>query len=1223
MTTMPMSQTEQPITREQELLVGKRRRQLQEALTGYLFVLPAAIATFVFGLWPVISGFYESIKSGWPLTNSYVGLNNYVRSLGNITFILLFALSLIFIYLGYRSWRAAYIHQQETGGNLWLYILPGQLIGAGLAVLIFQFVTGTTEYDWVPVVLLVIGVGGFYTVDRWQTSPETKPQSVNDIGLSSLVFVAMLVLWIVMAVGYSGELDPALLRFGLLVSVAGIAVFTVQFLLRTNNARLAQLTQTVERWIPVAHSPLDNRSQKLVDTILGWLVFGGIAVLWVAASEVASGLITTRFLVWSAELAIPVGLLFYVTNRISGNRARRQAATTGLERVSAEWANDLPEVQRLSLMMLVYSVVVVVLVVAVGLIFVVLGLPGLGIIIAVGGLVGLRMAGERYWAAFEQIANRISPRPFPEDAFNAARQMRQYRNRQIRRTTDYGVLGVVVLAMVAGIGISLLGLVGGPEWVFLLLLLALFYLAGQRARRMKNTRFIGASISMGTLMLLAILLARYTVAQMEDDIEPARDIAVLIFNEPVLDATVPATDSELETDTGVQGLSPDGDVLVTVDVDGETIEAPLAAAYWQELPVKRIKGIMAEFTNGTKVLVELPDGTVTEGQINGKTQLTFTANRPEAVRQVDIYSGLDVGEGVLRAEGYTEPLMRQVYAALVFFLGIGTIYVMTMVRRQVDEDYEPDVVRSMFRGISGALSGLLAAVLACLLPAVGLAADRSLDTFPVATVLLTAVTLVAIYALWRWFSRLDSARQEVQLARLQTIDKGLQYLYLGLLVVLPLFVVGILLDSELGLFPTMTAVFVVLGLVSLRWTVPWLVDQHPSVRRWLYWSRVLMTIAVLLAFFYLIGAARLSQQASSGMAALSEEQFERAYEFASGEDRPVNLYAGRISAQLRYWPQFFLVAVGAMLIGMAYLVWQSAQKRETPLGFGMTILLAVMMMVGGWLTLSELPSALSLAGREAEETSKALTRTAMYSLGTVPVQLVLGLFLAYLLFSEISWGKSLYRVIYFMPYIAPSVATSAVFLVIFSLDEKSLANRVLSWLGIGKLEWLKEPDGVVRVFFEHVIGGNPDTIPNMLQGPSLALTTVILYNIWVFAGYNAVVFLAGLGAIPSELYEAAEVDGAGRWSRFRNITLPLLSPTTFFLSMLSIIGTFKAFSHIYVLRRQAVGKEIDTMSVYIFNSLYSANDPGYAASLAFTLFGVILILTLVQNRVAREQVFYG
>ena len=144
----------------------------------------------------------------------------------------------------------------------------------------------------------------------------------------------------------------------------------------------------------------------------------------------------------------------------------------------------------------------------------------------------------------------------------------------------------------------------------------------------------------------------------------------------------------------------------------------------------------------------------------------------------------------------------------------------------------------------------------------------------------------------------------------------------------------------------------------------------------------------------------------------------------------------------------FSIAVGALLIGAAYLVWQSAQRRETPLGFGMTILLAVLMMIGGWLLIGELPRTLSLGGRETQEAMDALNRTAMYSIGTVPVQLGLGLFLAYLLFSEISIGKSLYRVIYFMPYIAPSVATSTVFLVIFRLDATALANRVLGIFGL-------------------------------------------------------------------------------------------------------------------------------------------------------------------------------
>ena len=98
---------------EQALIAGKRRRRMRDALTGYLFVLPALIATLLFGLWPVVSGFYESLKSGSPITNRFVGLDNYVRSLGSLSYVMLFAVSLIFVFVGYLMWRSAW-GQQRT-----------------------------------------------------------------------------------------------------------------------------------------------------------------------------------------------------------------------------------------------------------------------------------------------------------------------------------------------------------------------------------------------------------------------------------------------------------------------------------------------------------------------------------------------------------------------------------------------------------------------------------------------------------------------------------------------------------------------------------------------------------------------------------------------------------------------------------------------------------------------------------------------------------------------------------------------------------------------------------------------------------------------------------------------------------------------------------------------------------------------------------------------------
>jgi ABC-type sugar transport system permease subunit len=126
----------------------------------------------------------------------------------------------------------------------------------------------------------------------------------------------------------------------------------------------------------------------------------------------------------------------------------------------------------------------------------------------------------------------------------------------------------------------------------------------------------------------------------------------------------------------------------------------------------------------------------------------------------------------------------------------------------------------------------------------------------------------------------------------------------------------------------------------------------------------------------------------------------------------------------------------------------------------------------------------------------------------------------------------------------------------------------------------------------------------------------------VFIGYDITIFLAGLGNIPSELYEAARVDGAGGWKLFRNITLPLLSPTTFFLLIFTVIGTFKAFNHIWVMTEGGPGDATTTASVLIFKQLYQFNRYGYSAALAFILFAVILLLTLIQNRLAGRRVVY-
>lgn len=246
----------------------------------------------------------------------------------------------------------------------------------------------------------------------------------------------------------------------------------------------------------------------------------------------------------------------------------------------------------------------------------------------------------------------------------------------------------------------------------------------------------------------------------------------------------------------------------------------------------------------------------------------------------------------------------------------------------------------------------------------------------------------------------------------------------------------------------------------------------------------------------------------------------------------------------------------------------------------------------------------------------SLLTTATYSLISVPLQLSLALGLAYLLFQKIR-GREALRTLFFLPYITSTVATAAVWSYLYSPD-KGLINGIITGLGGQPLRWLAEPTGI----FALMARGLGLTLPGWAAGPSLALVAIILYTTWVFVGYNITIFLAGLGTIPVELYDAAKIDGAGGWAAFRRITLPLLSPTTYFLLLVTVIGTFKAFNHIFIMTQGGPGDSTTTASIFIFKQLFEYNRYGYSAALSFILFAVILALTIAQHRLAGRRVVY-
>lgn len=245
---------------------------------------------------------------------------------------------------------------------------------------------------------------------------------------------------------------------------------------------------------------------------------------------------------------------------------------------------------------------------------------------------------------------------------------------------------------------------------------------------------------------------------------------------------------------------------------------------------------------------------------------------------------------------------------------------------------------------------------------------------------------------------------------------------------------------------------------------------------------------------------------------------------------------------------------------------------------------------------------------------RGLSITFYFAFGSIPLQLILALILAYVLYQNIK-GKEIFRMIFFLPYVTPTVASAVIFGIIFN-PRGGLANSFLESIGLEAQRWTQESESAFNIIF----GTN---LEGFIAGPSLALVTIIILGIWTYTGYNAVIFLAGLGQIPGDLYEAAKVDGASNWHLFRYITLPLLSPITFYLSVLGFIGTFKAFNTIFVMRQVQAFGTVDTASIVVYDTFKIASQYGLATAQAILLFLVILGLTQVQRTFFESKVFYG
>ncbi len=237
-----------------------------------------------------------------------------------------------------------------------------------------------------------------------------------------------------------------------------------------------------------------------------------------------------------------------------------------------------------------------------------------------------------------------------------------------------------------------------------------------------------------------------------------------------------------------------------------------------------------------------------------------------------------------------------------------------------------------------------------------------------------------------------------------------------------------------------------------------------------------------------------------------------------------------------------------------------------------------------------------------------------YSFFAITIEVCLGLLIAFALYQKLK-GKQFFQMILLFPYITPAVMGGAVFFIIFGKAENSILNEFIGLFGYDPQLWLFDKRKITEILFGIKIDG-------FFAGPSLALLTSILYGVWSYTGYYAIILLAGLSIIPSDLYEAAKAEGASRWQTFIKITVPLLMPIIFFLLLTGFINSFQAFNHIMVMKTSSAGETMDVVTIEIFDHFWDRVKFGYAAAEGVVLFIILNVLAISQYVIFRKRLNY-
>jgi multiple sugar transport system permease protein len=270
---------------------------------------------------------------------------------------------------------------------------------------------------------------------------------------------------------------------------------------------------------------------------------------------------------------------------------------------------------------------------------------------------------------------------------------------------------------------------------------------------------------------------------------------------------------------------------------------------------------------------------------------------------------------------------------------------------------------------------------------------------------------------------------------------------------------------------------------------------------------------------------------------------------------------------------------------------------------------------------------LTKAGLAQQQLGYGIRDNLYYVLFVVPVQTALSLLLAIVVSRKALRARGFFRTAFYFPSVSSSVAVSMIFLFLFA--DSGVVNGALGYLGVHGPNWFSDPNGLLQMIAhglgirapaaltQHGLLGVPWS--QWLAGPSVAMCTLIILAIWTTSGTFMLLFLPALYNISEQIEEAAIVDGAGSWTRFRRITLPLIRPALFLVLTLGLIGTWQVFDQVFLMTQGQPAFTTLTPAYLAYEVSFGNNQWGQGAAIAFILFAIIVVFTLVQRLILRER----